>query len=136
MVRWAIPDSSSWGSSFVLSLTGGGSARPVWPAPEAQGPAPDAGDAGDAHDAQGRLRTGGPFRWSRHPLNFVPLPIILFAPTMTLKRAAFAAASAAYLVLGSLHEELRLRRAYGDRYLRYQRSGVPFYLPGLRARRH
>jgi hypothetical protein len=34
-----------------------------------------------------------------------------------------------YLVLGSLHEELRLHRTYGRKYTAYLDSGVPFFLP-------
>ena len=35
-----------------------------------------------------------------------------------------------WLLLGSLHEALRLRAAYGEAYARYEDSGIPFYLPG------
>jgi protein-S-isoprenylcysteine O-methyltransferase Ste14 len=48
---------------------------------------------------------------------------------MTLKLAVFTLATSLYLVLGSIHEEIRLRAAYGNRYTIYQHSGVPFYLP-------
>jgi len=91
----------------------------VPPEPEAQGPAAD--DAG-------RLIVEGPFRWSRHPLNWAPAPIFWMMPKMTLRRLAFAAGTV-YLVLGSIHEEARLRAAYGDEYEAYRQSGVPFYVP-------
>lgn len=93
---------------------------PVPAEPEAQGPALD--DEGLSHAA-------GPFVWSRHPLNVFPLPVLLLWPKMTTNLLAFNVASTAYLLLGSLHEEARLRQAYGERYIAYQRSGVPFYVP-------
>ena len=88
--------------------------------PEAQGPAPD---------AAGRLRATGPFAWSRHPLNFAPLPILWLQPRMTANLLAFNVAATLYLVAGSRHEERRLAAEYGAAYERYRRSGVPFYLP-------
>ncbi len=94
----------------------------VPPEPEAQGPAP----AGDE-----RMRATGPFAWSRHPLNFAPLPVFWFMPRMTAKLLAFNTVATAYLVLGSLHEEARLRAAYGPKYEQYEDSGVPFYVPGV-----
>jgi methanethiol S-methyltransferase len=109
--------------------------KKVAPEPEAQGPAPDAvrADAcGDPEYAAGALRAGGPFRYSRHPLNLAPLPVFWLTPHMTLKRLAFNLAATVYMVLGSLHEEQRLLAAYGRRYRAYQHSGVPFYLPWKR----
>jgi protein-S-isoprenylcysteine O-methyltransferase Ste14 len=47
---------------------------------------------------------------------------------MTVNRAALTALSALYAVLGSLHEEHRLRTSYGAAYERYRRS-VPFFIP-------
>jgi methanethiol S-methyltransferase len=93
---------------------------PVPPEPEAQGP---------ALDAEGRMRAAGPFAWSRHPLNFVPVPIFWLWPRMTTNLLAFNVATTMYLVIGSWHEEARLRQAYGERYISYQNSGVPYYLP-------
>jgi protein-S-isoprenylcysteine O-methyltransferase Ste14 len=121
-----IASATAWARWVVGSLvgsSGNAAPAPVPAEPEAQGPAPDAA-GGD-----GPLRIGGPFRLSRHPLNLVPVPIFWLAPTMTVKRAVFSAVATAYLVLGSWHEEARLRRAHGDEYARYQRSGIPFYLP-------
>ncbi len=92
----------------------------VPPEPEAQGP---------ALGADGTMRGTGPFSWSRHPLNFAPLPIFWLAPAMTLKMAVLGAFATAYLVLGSLHEEARLKAAYGPAYEAYRENGPPFYIP-------
>jgi len=102
--------------SFLAWLGDG----PVPPEPEAQGP---------ALDAEGLGRDAGPFAWSRHPLNLAPLAVFWLRPRMTTTLLAFNAAATAYLVVGSLHEETRLREAYGESYAAYRRSGVPFYLP-------
>lgn len=112
--------------SLVAWLSG---AREVPPTPEAQGPAPSRGRRLYRAD---RLKADGPFRYSRHPLNLAPLPIFWLTSQMTVKRLAFNLAGTIYLVLGSLHEEARLRAAYGAPYQRYTHSGVPFYLPGLK----
>ena len=93
---------------------------PVPPGPAAQGP-----EAGP----DGALQIAGPFRWSRHPLNFTGMPIFWLTPHMTTRRLAFNLVSSAYFILGSLHEEARLAAAYGERYRRYQRCGVPFFWP-------
>jgi protein-S-isoprenylcysteine O-methyltransferase Ste14 len=92
----------------------------VRPEPEAQGP-----PLGE----DGRLVVGGPFRRSRHPLNFAPLLVFWLWPRMTVKLLVFNLASTLYLYLGSLHEEARLRAAYGEPYEAYRRAHVPFYLP-------
>jgi protein-S-isoprenylcysteine O-methyltransferase Ste14 len=95
----------------------------VEPEPEAQGPAL----------RDGEMDAGGPFRYSRHPLNFWPLAVLWLTPRMTTNRAAFNAAATVYLVIGSIHEELRLREAYGERYESYESANIPFYIPALQA---
>jgi methanethiol S-methyltransferase len=94
--------------------------------PEAQGPA-RAGDGG--------LHVTGPFLVSRHPLNLAPLPVLWLAPTMTVNLAVLNGVATLYFVLGSVHEERRLRTAYGPAYRAYQHSAVPFYLPESGSRR-
>jgi methanethiol S-methyltransferase len=86
--------------------------------PEAQGPAP--GPTGD-------LGIVGPFRFTRHPANWGPVPVVLLFPHMTVNRATLAVLSVVYLVLGSVHEERRLRVAYGPAYERYQQR-APFLI--------
>lgn len=105
--------------SFLAWLGDG----PVPPEPEAQGP---------ALDEAGRHHAAGPFAWSRHPLNFAPLPIFWLWPRMTTNLLAFNTAATIYLVVGSLHEEARLREAFGEDYDAFLKSGVPFYIPALK----
>jgi hypothetical protein len=100
---------------------------PIAPGPAAQGP-----EAGP----DGALQAAGPYRWSRHPLNFSGMPVFWLTPRMTTRRLAFNLVSSAYLLLGSLHEEARLEAAYGERYRRYRRSGVPFFWPRPPALQH
>jgi len=104
------------GTSSFLRFTRGDDAVPA--EPEAQGP---------AVDAYGRLKVGGPFLRSRHPLNLAPLPIFWLNPRMTRNLAMFSAIATAYLWLGSLHEERRLLAAYGDAYRGYVNGTVPFF---------
>ncbi|HYH09377.1 MAG TPA: NnrU family protein [Thermoanaerobaculia bacterium] len=106
----------------VMTLAGLDTTTPV---PAAQGP-----EAGE----DGALRIRGPFRIVRHPLNLAPLAPFWFTPHMTTRRLAFNIVATAYLVIGSVHEEQRLLRQYGEAYARYQREGVPFFLPSIRLR--
>jgi len=95
-------------------------------APVAQGPERDI--------VTGRLTAGGPFAWSRHPLNFTAVPLFWLSPKLTTGRLAFNVVATVYLVLGSLHEERRLQQGYGREYWSYLRSGPAFFLPRLRSR--
>ena len=91
------------------------------PSPVGQGPSPS---------AAGTMATGGPFQFTRHPLN-VATPVILWLnPRMTTNLVAFNLVATAHFLYGSLREERHLGAAYGAPYIAYQESGVPFYLPG------
>lgn len=93
---------------------------PMPPAPAAQGP---------ELKQDGRLGIGGPYLHSRHPLNFAGIPIFWLTPHMTTRRLAFNIVGTLYLILGSKHEEMRLRDAYGDLYQCYVDRQVPFFVP-------
>ena len=87
--------------------------------PEAQGPPIGAG---------GEMAAVRAFRFTRHPGNLGALGFFLLFPRMTENRAVLAALVALYVVLGSAHEEYRLRAAYGAPFERYRRK-VPFLVP-------
>ena len=93
--------------------------KDVRPAPEAQGPPIGAGD---------EVVRAGAFRLTRHPGNLGALGFFLFLPRMTANRAVLLVLVALYVVLGSMHEEYRLRASYGAAYERY-RGAVPFLIP-------
>src|SRR5215216_5387155 len=94
--------------------------KDVRPAPEAQGP--------PIHSDDEMVRAGA-FRYTRHPGNLGALGFFLFLPRMTANRAVLVALVALYVVLGSVHEEYRLRAAHDAAYERYRRA-VPFLVPG------
>jgi protein-S-isoprenylcysteine O-methyltransferase Ste14 len=94
--------------------------RELRPAPEAQGPPLGSDD---------EVVKAGAFRFSRHLGNLGALGFFLFLPRMTANRAVLLVLVGLYVVLGSLHEEHRLRAAYGAAYERYRRA-VPFLVPG------
>jgi protein-S-isoprenylcysteine O-methyltransferase Ste14 len=94
--------------------------RELRPAPEAQGP-PLGSDE--------EVVKAGTFCFSRHPGNLGALGFFLFLPRMTANRAVLLVLVGLYVVLGSLHEEHRLRATYGAAYERYRRA-VPFLVPG------
>jgi methanethiol S-methyltransferase len=91
----------------------------IRPEPEAQGP---------PADADGEVVRAGAFGFTRHPGNLGALGFFLFLPRMTVNRAVLTALVALYVVLGSMHEEYRLRATYGAAYERYRRV-VPFLIP-------
>lgn len=78
--------------------------------------------------ADGAVDARGLFRHIRHPDNLPAVLIFFGFPRMTWNRLALAATTLAYAVVGSLHEDVRLRRAYGAAFRRYERA-TPLLVP-------
>lgn len=109
-----------FGAPQLKAFLGGGEPHAE---PEAQGPALEKG---------GELQSRSVFGVTRHPNNWFPTSIFLLEPRMTDKRAAFCALVALHGLVGSVHEEYRLRKAYGDpAYDRYTKK-APFLFRGRR----
>jgi hypothetical protein len=108
------------GAPNIVALATGQPSIPI--EPEGQGPVLESTD---------KMKITGPFKFSRHPLNFGMLPILWLMPRMTVNLAAFNVVTTVYLILGSLHEEKRFVETYGQAYMNYQRSGINFFLPSL-----
>jgi hypothetical protein len=103
-----------FGAPQLKAFVGGGD--PV-AEPEAQGP---------GLEPDGELSSRTVFGLTRHPNNWFPTSIFLLEPKMTDKRAAFCALVALHGLVGSVHEEYRLKRAYGDAPYRRYMGKAPF----------
>lgn len=75
-----------------------------------------------------------PFLYSivRHPLYVGWLMIFWAAPTMTFSHLVFAATTTAYILVAIQLEERDLTKAFGNKYVKYQRD-VPMLIPRLSA---
>ena len=101
---------------------------PFWRALTGRASRPEAEAQGPPMGADGEMETSGAFRFTRHPGNLGAMGFFLLWPRMTVNRATLAALVALYVVLGSMHEERRLRMAYGGAFERYRRK-APFLIP-------
>jgi protein-S-isoprenylcysteine O-methyltransferase Ste14 len=80
---------------------------------------------GDAEDGGDSLVISGFYAYMRHPLYVFSILFLWFSPTMTVNQFVVYALATAYFYVGSLHEERRLARTFGDAYERYRRQ-VPW----------
>ncbi len=81
--------------------------------PEAQGP---------KLTGEGKIEVSGPFRWSRHPLEWFPILTLLFTPHLKTNWLAFNILGVIYSVIGAIHEEKRLDERGGAAYARYKKQ--------------
>ena len=84
--------------------------------------------------ASEKLNTAGIYSLVRHPLYLFALMLIWPVSPMTDVYLAYIVMATLYFVIGSLVEEQRMLRFFGDEYAQYQRR-VPWLLPVPRLRR-
>jgi protein-S-isoprenylcysteine O-methyltransferase Ste14 len=84
--------------------------------------------AGAASQENDELQTRGLYRYIRHPLYSAGLLFIWLTPVMTTSVLALNAGISAYLYIGSIFEERRLVREFGQAYVTY-RQAVPRLIP-------
>jgi protein-S-isoprenylcysteine O-methyltransferase Ste14 len=75
-----------------------------------------------------KLVLTGLYRWVRHPLYTAGLAFLWLSPLMTTSTLALFTGLSLYLYIGSLFEERRLVREFGQAYLDYQHR-VPRLMP-------
>jgi protein-S-isoprenylcysteine O-methyltransferase Ste14 len=78
-----------------------------------------------------QLVTSGLHRFARHPLYTTSLVILYLVSPMTLNRLTLVVGVHAYFWIGSIFEERKLVREFGEAYRDYQRR-VPRLLPRLK----
>ena len=76
------------------------------------------------------LVTDGLHHFVRHPLYTLSLVVLYLVSPMTLNRLAFVIGAHVYFYIGSIFEERKLVREFGDAYRDYQRR-VPRLMPRL-----
>jgi protein-S-isoprenylcysteine O-methyltransferase Ste14 len=74
------------------------------------------------------LQLEGPFRYTRHPVYFFSILILLFRPTMDLFYLVFFIWLVIYFYIGSYFEEEKLAKHFGEIYTDYRKS-VPRIFP-------
>jgi protein-S-isoprenylcysteine O-methyltransferase Ste14 len=74
------------------------------------------------------LRIAGPYKFSRHPIYFFSIIILMFRAEMDLFYLTVFILSIAYFYIGSYYEEKKMVRMFGDDYRNYQRE-VPKIVP-------
>jgi protein-S-isoprenylcysteine O-methyltransferase Ste14 len=74
------------------------------------------------------LVTRGLYRFVRHPLYTAGLAFIWLSTRMTVNRLTLTVAATLYILLGATFEERKLRREYGEAYVRYA-AVTPMLIP-------
>jgi methanethiol S-methyltransferase len=81
-----------------------------------------------AEDRPRALATGGLYRWVRHPIYTCSLVFLWLTPRMTWNLLALNLGITLYFIIGSMYEERKLAREFGQAYIEY-RQRTPMLLP-------
>ncbi|MGE5683298.1 MAG: methyltransferase family protein, partial [Bacillota bacterium] len=83
----------------------------------------------DDIDESSELITRGPYRYSRHPLYLYTILFLALRPAMDLFYLVLLTCLIAYFYIGSVFEEKKLIRKFGENYISYMKTGpriIPF----------
>lgn len=78
-----------------------------------------------------KLKTGGLYRYVRHPIYSAGLIFLWCTSQMTVNYLTVAICFTIYIFIGTILEEKKLSMEFGEDYIIYKKS-VPSYVPGLR----
>jgi protein-S-isoprenylcysteine O-methyltransferase Ste14 len=78
-----------------------------------------------------QLKTGGLYRYIRHPLYLMGLVFIWLFPYMTGNILVFNLSLTLYILIGVFFEERKLRREFGQEYSAYA-ARTPMLIPFLK----
>jgi protein-S-isoprenylcysteine O-methyltransferase Ste14 len=79
----------------------------------------------------GGLTTTGLYRYVRHPLYSAGLVLIWLVPRMSVNLLVMDLALSAYILIGAMFEERKLRKGFGQAYTDYM-SVTPMLVPFLK----
>jgi protein-S-isoprenylcysteine O-methyltransferase Ste14 len=82
-------------------------------------------------DEESHLRITGPYKISRHPIYLFSIIFLLFRSSMTLFYAVAVICFILYFYVGSIYEERKLVKKFGDDYISYQ-NRVGKIIPSLK----
>lgn len=82
-------------------------------------------------DENGKLVTGGLYRFVRHPLYTFGLLILWLTPSMSTNSLVVYVSLTVYILVGAYFEEQKLLRIFGQEYADYK-SATPMLIPGLK----
>jgi len=81
-------------------------------------------------DENGKLVTGGFYRFVRHPLYTFGLLILWLTPSMSVNSLVVYVSLTVYILVGAYFEEQKLLRIFGQEYADYK-SVTPMLIPSL-----
>lgn len=76
----------------------------------------------DELDENMTFRAEGPYRFSRHPLYLFSILFLLFRPEMNLFYLTMFISFVIYFYIGSVYEEKKLVKIFGEIYIEYQKK--------------